>query len=207
MNKLLIKTVQENVPMNLTARIKGDLGNDFVSEDEKVSPAQITKDLEITNQDDNIISEDETKMDLPAEILEDLENTNQDDYAISDYETKKDLPSWIMGDLANMDQDDYFVTEDESERRILLILKILSTLLLIVCSILAVKCFEYSSFSVKRKIIYSSNGKYSRTKSLNIIKIYLSFIYQFFRYILFWTYSASFGFSDGKWFSVEYKVK
>ena len=193
--------------MNLTARIKGDLGNDFVSEDENVLPAQITKDLEITNQDDNIISEDETKMDLPAKILEDLENTNQD--VKSDDETKKDLPSWLRGDLANMDQDDYFVTEDESERRILLILKILSTLLLIVCSILAVKCFEYSSFSVKRRIIYSSNGKYSRTKSHNImkIKIYLSFIYQFFRYILFWTYSASFGFSDGKWFSVEYKVK
>ena len=199
--------MQENVPMNLTARIKGELGNDFISEDEKVSPAQITKDLEITNQDDNIISEDETKMDLPAKILEDLENTNQD--VKSDDETKKDLPSWLRGDLANMDQDDYFVTEDESERRILLILKILSTLLLIVCSILAVKCFEYSSFSVKRRIIYSSNGKYSRTKSHNImkIKIYLSFIYQFFRYILFWTYSASFGFSDGKWFSVEYKVK
>ena len=73
-----------------------------------------------------------------------------------------DLPAWIMGDLENMDQDDYFVSEDESERRILLILKILSTLLLIVCSILAVKCFDYSSFSVKRRIILSSNGKYSR---------------------------------------------
>jgi hypothetical protein len=73
-----------------------------------------------------------------------------------------DLPAWIMGDLENMDQDDYFVSEDESERRILLILKILSTLLLIVCSILAVKCFDYSSISVKRRIILSSNGKYSR---------------------------------------------
>ena len=156
---------------------------------EEVSPAQITKDLEITNHDDDIISEDETKMDLPAKIFEDLENTNQDDdvisegetkkdltaliiedwentnrddYVISDDKTKKDLPAWMRGYLENMDQDDYFVSEDESERRILLILKTLSVLLLLVCSVLAAKCFDYSSFSVKRRIIHSSNGKYSR---------------------------------------------
>ena len=71
---------------------------------------------------------------------------------------KKDLPEWIMGDLENMDQEDYFVSEDESERRIWVILQTLSTLLLMVCSILAAKCFDYSSFSGKRMIIHSSNG-------------------------------------------------
>ena len=63
-----------------------------------------------------------------------------------------------MGDLENMDQEDYFVSEDESERRIWVILQTLSTLLLMVCSILAAKCFDYSSFSGKRMIIHSSNG-------------------------------------------------
>ena len=71
---------------------------------------------------------------------------------------KKDLPEWIMGDLENMDQEDYFVSEDESEQRIWVILQTLSTLLLMVCSILAAKCFDYSSFSGKRMIIHSSNG-------------------------------------------------
>ena len=77
---------------------------------------------------------------------------------ISYDETKKDLPAWIMGDLENMDQEDYFVSEDESERRILLVLQTLSTLLLMVCSILTAKCFDYSNFSEKRMIIHSSNG-------------------------------------------------
>ena len=73
----------------------------------------------------------------------------------------KDLPAWITGDLENIDQDDYFVSEDESEKRILLILKIFSTILLMVSSILAVKCFNNSSFSVKIKVIHLSKGKYS----------------------------------------------
>ena len=77
---------------------------------------------------------------------------------ISYDKTKKDLPAWIMGDLENMDQEDYFVSEDESERRILVILQTLSTLLHLVCSILAVKCFDYSSFSGERMIFHSSNG-------------------------------------------------
>ena len=77
---------------------------------------------------------------------------------ISYDETKKDLPAWIMGDLENMDQEDYFVSEDESERRISVILQTLSTLLLMVCSVLAAKCFDYSSFSENRMIIHSSNG-------------------------------------------------
>jgi hypothetical protein len=145
--------------INFTAWITEELEN---AEDEKVLPARITKDLENTNQDDYVISEGETKKDLPALIIEDLENTNRDDKVISDDETKKDLPAWMRGYLENMDQDDYFVSEDESERRILLILKTLSALLLLVCSILAAKCFDYSSFSVKRRIIHSSNGKYSR---------------------------------------------
>jgi hypothetical protein len=72
----------------------------------------------------------------------------------------KDLPAWITGDLENTDKDDYFVSEDESEKRILLILKIFSTLLLIVSNILVVKCFNNSSFSVKIKVIHLSNGKY-----------------------------------------------
>ena len=72
----------------------------------------------------------------------------------------KDLPRWITGDLANTDQDDYFVSEDESEKRILLILKIFSTILLTVSSILVVKCFNNSSFSVKIKVIHLSKGKY-----------------------------------------------
>ena len=67
-----------------TKRPKGDLENteedDFVSEDEEVLPAQITKDSEDTNQDDYVISERETKKDLPALIIEDLENINQNDY-------------------------------------------------------------------------------------------------------------------------------
>ena len=175
-----------DAPINFTAWITEELEN---AEDEKVLPARITKYLENTNQDDYVISEGETKKDLPALIIEDLENknqdddvisegetkkdlpaqitknlenTNQDDYVISDDKTKKDLTAWMRGYLENMDQDDYFVSEDESERRILLILKTLSALLLLVCSILAAKCFDYSSFSVKRRIIHSSNGKYSR---------------------------------------------
>ena len=71
------------------------------------------------------------------------------------------MPVWITGDLENIDQDDYFVSEDESEKRILLILKMFSTILLIVSSILAVKCFNNSSFSVKIKVIHLSKGKYS----------------------------------------------
>ena len=148
-----------DAPINFTAWITEELEN---AEDEKVLPARITKDLENTNQDDYVISEGETKKDLPAQIIEDWENTNRDDYVISDDKTKKDLTAWMRGYLENMDQDDYFVSEDESERRILLILKTLSALLLLVCSILAAKCFDYSSFSVKRRIIHSSNGKYSR---------------------------------------------
>ena len=148
-----------DAPINFTAWITEEIKN---AEDEKVLPARITKDLENTNQDDYVISEGETKKDLPAQIIEDWENTNRDDYVISDDKTKKDLPAWMRGYLENMDQDDYFVSEDESERRILLILKTLSALLLLVCSILAAKCFDYSSFSVKRRIIHSSNGKYSR---------------------------------------------
>ena len=148
-----------DAPINFTAWITEEIKN---AEDEKVLPARITKDLENTNQDDYVISEGETKKDLPAQIIEDWENTNRDDYVISDDKTKRDLTAWMRGYLENMDQDDYFVSEDESERRILLILKTLSALLLLVCSILAAKCFDYSSFSVKRRIIHSSNGKYIR---------------------------------------------
>ena len=71
------------------------------------------------------------------------------------------MPVWITGDLENIDQDDYFVSEDESEKRILMILKIFSAILLMVSSILAVKCFNNSSFSVKIKVINLSKGKYS----------------------------------------------
>ena len=71
------------------------------------------------------------------------------------------MPAWITGDLENTDKDDYFVTEDESEKRILLILKIFSTILLVVSSILVVKCFNNSSFPLKRKMTHLSKGKYS----------------------------------------------
>ena len=73
----------------------------------------------------------------------------------------KVLPAWITGDLENTDKDDYFVSEDESEKRILIILKFFSTILLVVSSILVVKCFNNSSFSLKIKVIHLSNGKYS----------------------------------------------
>ena len=55
----MIAKIQENaetngdVPTNRTAWIKRDLEDDeFVSEDEEVLSAQMTKYLEITNQDD-----------------------------------------------------------------------------------------------------------------------------------------------------------
>ena len=69
--------------------------------------------------------------------------------------------AWIRGDLEHTDRDDFFVSEDESEKRILLILKIFSTILLMVSSILAVQCFNNSSFSMKIKVIHLSKGKYS----------------------------------------------
>ena len=71
----------------------------------------------------------------------------------------KDLTAWISGNLENTDQDDYFVSEEESEKRILVILQIFTTFLLIACSILLEKCFDSSSASVKRRMIFSSNGK------------------------------------------------
>ena len=74
---------------------------------------------------------------------------------------QKDLPRWITGDLASTDQDDYFVSEDESEKRIFITLQIFITFLLIVCCILVEKCFNNSRFSVKRRIIHASNGKYN----------------------------------------------
>ena len=73
----------------------------------------------------------------------------------------KDLPRWITGDLASTDQDDYFVSEDESEKRIFITLQIFFTFLLITCCILVGKCFNGSSFSVKRRIIHASNGKHN----------------------------------------------
>ena len=74
---------------------------------------------------------------------------------------QRDLPKWITGNLDNTDQDDYFVSEDESEKRIFITVQIFITFLLIVCCILVEKCFTYSSFSVKRRIIHASNGKYN----------------------------------------------
>ena len=73
----------------------------------------------------------------------------------------KDLPAWITGDLKNIDQDDYFVSEDESEKRILAILTIFSTILLMVSSILLVKCFNNLSFSVIIQVIHLNKGKQS----------------------------------------------
>ena len=71
----------------------------------------------------------------------------------------KDLPRWITGDLANTIQDDDFVSEDESEKRIFITIQIFISFLLIVCCILVEKCFNNSSFSVKRRVIHASNGK------------------------------------------------
>ena len=76
-------------------------------------------------------------------------------------ESPKDLPRWITGDLASTDQDDYFVSEDESEKRIYITLQIFITILLITCCILVEKCFNNSSFSLKKRIIHASNGKYN----------------------------------------------
>ena len=76
-------------------------------------------------------------------------------------DVQKNIPAWITGDLENKDKDDYFVTEYESEKRIMLILIIFSTILIMVSSILVVKCFNNSSFSVKIKVIHLSKGKYS----------------------------------------------
>ena len=83
----------------------------------------------------------------------------------------KDLPKWITGDLANTNQDDYFVSEDESEKFFFIIIQIFVTFLLIVCCILVEKCFNNSSFPVKRRIIYASNGKYNQLKFLDIFQI------------------------------------
>ena len=71
----------------------------------------------------------------------------------------QDLPRWITGDLANTDQDDYFVSEVESEKRIFITIQIFITFLLITSCVLVEKCFNNSSFSVKRRIIHRSNGK------------------------------------------------
>ena len=71
----------------------------------------------------------------------------------------KDLYAWIPGILENTDQDNYFVSEEESEKRILVILQIFTTLLLATCSVLLEKCFDNSPSSVKRRMISSSNGK------------------------------------------------
>ena len=83
----------------------------------------------------------------------------------------KDLPKWLTGDLANTDQDDYFIPEDESEKRIFIIVQVFITVLLIVCCILVEKCFNYSSFSVERRIIHAKNGKYNQLKFLDIFQI------------------------------------
>ena len=84
---------------------------------------------------------------------------------------QKDLPKWITGDLANTIQDGDFISEDESEKRIFIIIQIFISFLLIVCSILVEKCFNNSSFSVIRRIIHASNGKYNQWKFLNIFQI------------------------------------
>ena len=69
-----------------------------------------------------------------------------------------DMPRWISGDFASSDEDDYFVSEDESEKRIFIIVQIFITFQLIACCILGEKCFDHSSFSVKRRIIHANNG-------------------------------------------------
>ena len=69
------------------------------------------------------------------------------------------MPRWITGDLASADKDDYFISEDESEKRIFITLQIFVILLFIACCILVEKCFNNSSFSVKRRRIHASNGK------------------------------------------------
>ena len=74
---------------------------------------------------------------------------------------QKNIPAWITGDLENKDKDDYFVTEYESEKRIMLILTIFSTILLMVSSILLVKCFNNLSFSVIIQVIHLNKGKQS----------------------------------------------
>ena len=76
-------------------------------------------------------------------------------------DVQNDLPRWITGGLANTDEDDYFISEDESEKRIFITLQIFITFLLIVCCFLVEKCFNNSRFSVKRRIIHASNGKYN----------------------------------------------
>ena len=121
----------------------------------------------------------------------------------------QDLPRWITGDLANTDQDDYFISEVESEKRIFIILQIMITFLLITCCILVEKCFNNSSFSVKRRIIHASNGKYNQWKFLNIFQIWLRIIllFEFIRNLQFWIRSATVGHSHGQWFSVGYKIK
>ena len=72
---------------------------------------------------------------------------------------EKELPIWITGNVKYFDQNNDFVSEDESTKRILIILHLLAMTLLVTCTILAEKCWNISSISVKHITFLSKNGK------------------------------------------------
>ena len=72
---------------------------------------------------------------------------------------EKELPIWITGNVKHFDQNNDFVSEDESTKRILIILHLLAMTLLVTCTILAEKCWNISSISVKYRTFLSKNGK------------------------------------------------
>ena len=78
-------------------------------------------------------------------------------------EGEKELPVWITGnvkdlELKDFDQNDDFVSEDDSAKRILVILSLLTLTLLVTCTILTEKCFDISSISVKKRTLLPKKG-------------------------------------------------
>ena len=73
-------------------------------------------------------------------------------------EGEKKLPVWITGNVKDFDQNDDFVSEDDSAKRILVILSLLTLTLLVTCTILTEKCFDISSISVKKRTLLPKKG-------------------------------------------------
>ena len=67
-------------------------------------------------------------------------------------EGEKKWPVWITGNVKDFDQNDDFVSEDESAKRILIILSLLTLTLLVTSTLLTEKCLNISSISVKQRI-------------------------------------------------------
>ena len=74
-------------------------------------------------------------------------------------EGENKLPVWITGNVKDFDQNDDFVSEDDSAKRILIILSLLTLTLLVTCTILTEKCLNISSISVKQRTLLPKKGK------------------------------------------------